>query len=75
MSQLLIAYYFLSITYRQGADDKKVLQLKQRVVYLFAIKLNCDNVFVMKSPFLHYRGVTLDWLPMLDFQPIKTVCV
>ena len=33
------------------------------------------NVFVRTSPFWHYWGVTIDWLLMLDFQPIKTVCV
>ena len=52
VSKLLITNYFLTITFRQGTDHKKVLQLNQRAVYLFAIKLKllqrvCDEVAVL----------------------------
>ena len=43
---------------------------------LFAVEtmrsISVCNVFVMTSPFWHYREVTLDWLLVLDFEPIKT---
>ena len=73
VSKLLITNYFLNVyclcTHRQGADHKE----------MFAVEtIGCAsvrNAFVMTSPFLHYRGVTFDWLLMLDFQPIKNVCV
>ena len=65
----LITNYFSNVTYRQGADHKT----------MFAVEttrfVSVRNVFVMTSPIRHHRGVTLDWLLMLDFQPIKTVCV
>ena len=50
---------------------KMCLQLKHETMLCVSI----GNVFVMTSPFCHYRGVTLDRLLMLDFQPIKTACV
>ena len=66
VSKLLITNYFLNATYRQGADHKKVL-----AVEITGCVSDC-KVFVMASPFWHYRGVTSDWLIMLDFQPVKT---
>ena len=69
VSKLLIINYFLNVTYRQGVAHKKV----------FAVETTCcvsvRNVFVMTSSFWHYREITLDWLLMLDFKPIKTVSV
>ena len=69
VSKLLITNYFLNVTYRQGSDPKKVFAVETMRC------LSVRNVFVMTSPFWHYGGVTADWLLMLDFQPIKTVCV
>ena len=50
-----------------GADHKKV----------FAVETtHCESVCnVITLPFWCFRGVALDWLLMLAFQQIKTVCV
>ena len=61
--------YFLNAIYRQGADHKKVFAVETTRCVLVC------NVYVMTLPFWHYRRVTLNWLLMLDFQLIKTVCV
>ena len=66
MSKLLITIYFLNVTCRLGADHKKAFAVETTRC------VSEHNVFVMTSPFWHYRGVTLDLLIMLDFQPIKT---
>ena len=69
MSKLLITNNFSNVTCRQDADHKK----------LFAVEttrcVSVRNVFVVTSPFWHYRGVARGWLLMLDFRPIKAVCV
>ena len=71
MPKLLITNYFLNDTvltvYRQGAHHKKVFAVETTHYVLVR------NVFAITSPFWHYRGITLIWLLMLDFQPIKTV--
>ena len=69
VSKLLITNYFLNVTYGQGADHKKVFAVKTTRC------VSVCNVFVMTLPFWHYYRVTLDWLLMLDFQPIKAACV
>ena len=69
LSKLLIANYFLNVTYRRGADQKKVFAVETTSC------VSVRNLFVMTSPFWHYRGVTFDWLLMLVFQPIKIAWV
>ena len=73
VSKFLITNYFLNVTvltvYRQRADHKKVFAVKTTRCVLVR------NVFVITPSFWHYQRITLDWLLMLDFQPIKTVCV
>ena len=59
VSKLLITNYYLNFTDKVQIT-KKCLQF---------------NVFVMTSPFWHYRGVTLDRLLILDILPIKTVYI
>ena len=68
-SKLLITNYFLNVSYGQDADHKNVCAVETMRC------LSVRNVFVMMSRFWHYKGVTLDWLLVLDFQPIKTACV
>ena len=50
-----------------------------RVEKVFAVEttrsVSVRIVFVMTSPFWHYREVTLAWLLMVNFQPIKIVNV
>ena len=72
MSKLLITNYFLNFPYKQCADHKTL-----KTVFAFETMrcVSVRNVFVMTSRFWHNRGVALNWLLMLDFQPIKTVCV
>ena len=53
----------------QGADPKKVFAVETKRC------VSVRNVFVMTSQFWYYRGVTLDWLRVLDFQPSKMICV
>ena len=69
VSKSLITNYFLNVTCRQDADHKKLFAVETTLC------VSVRNVFVMTSPFWHYRGVTRDWLLMLDFLPIKTVWV
>ena len=69
LSKLRITNYFVNVTYGQGADHKKMFAVETTRCVLG------PNVFVMTSPFWHYQGVTLDWLLMLDVQPIKIICV
>ena len=73
VSKVLITNYFLNLTYRQGADHKKVFAVE--TMCISSQRVSVHKVFVMTSQFWHYRGLTLDWLLMLDFQPIKIVCV
>ena len=48
--------YFLNVTYRQGADHKKVFAVE--TIRCVSVR----NVFVLTSPFWHYRQIPLDWL-------------
>ena len=70
VSQLLIANYFFNVTnYRLGADYKIAFAVETKRC------VSVRNLFEITLPFWYYRRVTLDWLLMLNFQPIKTVCV
>ena len=74
MSKLRIRpSYFIIVTVLTDKVQitKKCLELKPCSGYQIA---TCFD-FEMTSSFWHYQRVTLNWLHMLDFQPIKAVCV